>query len=80
MGIEKIDEAIEHLEKEEDINMTNFRHKDPVGLGDTLERVFSSFGITEELVSQALGGRGCGCSKRKQFLNKVFPYRTKKED
>jgi len=80
MSIEKIDEAIKHLEEEEDINITNFRHKDPAGLGDTLERVLSSFGITEESVSQALGGRGCGCSKRKQFLNKIFPYRNKKED
>lgn len=73
-----IDQVVEHLEKEEDITIKNLREKDPQGLGDTLERVFAKFGITEEVISKGLGLRGCGCQKRKQFLNQVFPYRKKK--
>lgn len=75
---EKIDEVIKHLESEEDVNLTNFKHKDPEGLGDTLERTFAKFGITEEVITKALGIGGCGCQKRKKFLNQIFPYRKKK--
>lgn len=72
---EQLDEVINHLESEEDIKLENHAHKDPEGLGDTLERVFSRFGITEEWISKAMGIGGCGCSKRKKFLNQIFPYR-----
>jgi len=72
-----LDEAIDNLEKEEDVNLKNYNAKDPEGLGDSLERVFSKFGINEEFIGKAMGIGGCGCQKRKRFLNKIFPYRKK---
>ncbi len=74
---QKLDEVVKHLEEVEDIKLENFQHKDPEGLGDTLERVFAKFGITEDFISKAAGIGGCGCQKRKKFLNTIFPYRNK---
>ncbi|NVM35949.1 MAG: hypothetical protein HWN81_10155 [Candidatus Lokiarchaeota archaeon] len=72
-----LDEAIDSLEKEEDVNLKNYNAQDPEGLGDSLERVFKKFGINEEFIGKAMGIGGCGCQKRKKFLNKIFPYRKK---
>jgi hypothetical protein len=71
----KLNEVITHLEKEENITLSNHAKQDPQGLGDTLEKVFTKFGITEEFIKKSFGLKGCGCQKRKQFLNKIFPYR-----
>ena len=76
---EKVDEIVEYLEKEEDIRLDNFHTKDSEGLGDTLQKVFSQFGLTEENIQQALGIRSCGCNKRRQFLNRIFPYRKRSD-
>ena len=73
----QIDDAIKYLEEEEDIHLHNYQQKDPEGLGDTVERVLQRFGITEESIKKAFGLSGCGCQKRKQFLNRIFPYRKK---
>lgn len=40
------------------------------GLGDRIERALERFGVTEERVSRMIG-RPCGCSKRKELLNKL---------
>lgn len=77
---QQLDEVIAHLENEEDVRLENHVHKDPEGLGDTLEKVFSKFGITESWISDAMGIGGCGCSKRKKFLNQIFPYRKKSKE
>jgi hypothetical protein len=46
------------------------------GLGDLLGSVFGRLGITEEAIEKWAGlGGGCGCSKRKKFLNKILPFR-----
>ena len=45
------------------------------GLGDTIEKVLSKFGISEEKISKIIGGSGCGCSKRKKWFNKIFGYK-----
>lgn len=47
------------------------------GLGDTISKVLKKIGITEERFEKLSGAGGCGCSGRKTFLNKVFPYRNK---
>ena len=50
------------------------------GLGDSVAKVLSSFGITEERFSKLLNRKGgCGCDGRKAFLNKLVPYRKKIE-
>lgn len=50
------------------------------GLGDTISKVLNKIGITEERFEKLPGIGGCGCSVRKAFLNKLFPYRNKYED
>jgi hypothetical protein len=43
------------------------------GLGDTLEKVFKATGIDK--VAKWIAGEDCGCDKRKEKLNQMFPYR-----
>jgi hypothetical protein len=45
------------------------------GLGDTIEKFTKATGI-KKLADKIPGG--CGCQKRKQALNKMFPYESKK--
>ena len=45
------------------------------GLGDSIEKIVKATGIKKVVnaVSKATG-RDCGCNKRKQTLNRLFPY------
>ena len=45
------------------------------GLGDTIEKFTTATGIKKvvDTVAKATGS-GCGCNKRKDTLNRVFPY------
>jgi len=45
------------------------------GLGDTIERITKATGIKSvvDKVSESLNVP-CGCQKRKEALNKTFPY------
>lgn len=47
------------------------------GLGDTVARITKATGIDKvaEGVARALGKEDCGCNKRKEALNKAFPYK-----
>jgi hypothetical protein len=40
----------------------------PRGLGDTVARVLERLGIRKR--------RGCGCGKRRAWLNRLVPYRS----
>ena len=42
------------------------------GLGDTIEQITEVTGI-KKLV-EFIAGEDCGCEKRKETLNKLFPY------
>ena len=46
------------------------------GLGDTIEKITTATGIKK--VIHKIAGKDCGCNKRKNTLNKVFPYKNKK--
>ena len=56
------------LNKQENINLK--------GLGDTIESITKATGIKKvvETVTKAAGVKDCGCGKRKDALNKLFPY------
>jgi len=41
-------------------------------LGDTIEKITEATGI--KAVVEAVAGDDCGCAKRKEWLNKRFPY------
>jgi len=48
------------------------------GLGDSIEKITKATGIKQvvENISKNLG-KGCGCAKRKNSLNRLFPYNNK---
>lgn len=50
------------------------------GLGDYVENILTKFGVTQERVQKALGTTDCGCNKRKQFLNQLFPFARKNDE
>lgn len=45
------------------------------GLGDTIEKITTATGVKKvvDTVSKATG-KDCGCNKRKNALNRLFPY------
>ena len=52
----------------------------PKGLGDSIENFTRATGIKSlvSMASNAMGKKDCGCNKRKEALNKAFPYKTNK--
>ena len=44
------------------------------GLGDTIDKITTATGI-KKVVKKATKG-GCGCNKRREKLNKLFPYKN----
>jgi len=44
------------------------------GLGDTIEKITRATGI-KKVVDKITGEKDCGCKKRKEALNKAFPYK-----
>ncbi len=53
----------------------NFNHMKATGLGDTIEKITTITGVKKavDTVSKVLK-KPCGCKKRKEALNKKFPY------
>ena len=47
------------------------------GLGDTIERITNATGISNIVKSIT---KECGCKKRKDKLNNLFPYKNKLMD
>ncbi len=41
------------------------------GIGDTIERITNAIGISGMIESIS---KNCGCKKRKEKLNQLFPY------
>jgi len=48
------------------------RPKKSKGLGDTIEKIIHATGL-----QIFVEGKDCGCEKRKEKLNELFPYRFK---
>ena len=44
------------------------------GLGDTIEKITTATGV--KAIADKIPG-GCGCDKRKEKLNEMFPYKNK---
>ena len=49
------------------------------GLGDSIEKFMKTTGIHSltKMSARAAGVKDCGCGKRKEALNKAFPYNKK---
>lgn len=43
------------------------------GLGDTVAKITKLTGI-KSVVDRATKGKDCGCGKRRDTLNRMFPY------
>lgn len=52
------------------------RNQESKGFGDTVAKVTNALGLDKvaETVAKAAGKEDCGCNKRKQKLNDMFPY------
>ena len=44
------------------------------GLGDSIEKITKATGI-KKIVDKVTGDKDSGCKKRKEALNKAFPYK-----
>ena len=45
------------------------------GLGDSIEKIAKATGIRKVVdTASKVTGKDCGCNKRKQTLNTMFPY------
>ena len=53
------------------------KEKGMQGLGDLVEKVTEVTGIKD--VVKFIAGEDCGCEERKETLNKLFPFKKKKE-
>ena len=53
-------------------------NKKSIGLGDTVAKITKATGIKKvvDTVAKATG-KDCGCNKRKNTLNRLFPYNIK---
>lgn len=71
---QSLDQVMQDLESQ-GVTMENYKDKD--GLGDLVEQTLSKFGITEDKVQEWFGIKGCGCQKRKKFLNSVLSFLKK---
>jgi hypothetical protein len=50
--------------------------KKSTGLGDSVEKVAKFIGADKlSKTYEKITGKPCGCSKRKNTLNRVFPYK-----
>ena len=50
------------------------------GLGDDIKKITSATKLDKiaEQIAASVGKKGCGCAKRQEKLNKLFPYGDKK--
>jgi len=48
------------------------------GLGDTIEKITQATGVQK--VVKKIVKDDCGCDKRKQTLNELYPYSPNKKD
>ena len=53
----------------------NQTEAEETGLGDVVESVLTTFGITEERFKSWFHLEECNCSKRKKWLNNLFSWK-----
>ena len=73
---DEMDQVIHELEKK---GIRYNQGDDMTGLGDVVESVLTSMGITQERFKQWFNLKECNCSKRKKWLNNLFSWKKNKE-
>ena len=61
--------------KSQDIEPHKEAEQPSRGLGDTIEKIAKATGIDKAV--KFIAGDDCGCDKRKDTLNRIFPYDKK---
>lgn len=50
------------------------------GLGDTIEKITTATGIKKVVNTVSkIAGKDCGCNKRRDNLNRMFPYQQQEK-
>jgi len=71
----EMDEVITQLEQ----RGIQYNQKDDLtGLGDVMESVLTSMGITQERFKEWFNLQECNCTKRKKWLNNLFSWKRNK--
>lgn len=70
----EMDDVIKALEQQ-GITKDSYTNSDTTGLGDVIENVLQTFGITEERFKEWFNLKECNCSKRKAWLNSLFSWK-----
>ena len=74
----EMNEVISELEKRGiDVNS---HMSDTRGLGDVVEDVLKTFGVTQERFKSWFNLKECNCSARKKWLNNLFSWKKKKSE
>jgi hypothetical protein len=62
--------------------MENKTNEESKGLGDTIAKVTHvlKLDVLAEKVAHALGEEDCGCKRRREKLNELFPYKKPEEN
>ena len=62
--------------------MENKTNEESNGLGDTIAKVTHvlKLDVLAEKVAHALGEEDCGCKRRREKLNELFPYKKPEEN
>lgn len=60
----------------------NLRKKESEGLGDTIAYLTELLKIDKAVkaVTEAMGIEDCGCERRREVLNEMFPYKKDEEN
>jgi hypothetical protein len=73
---EDMDNVIAELKKQ-GVSYTTTENE-VVGLGDVVENVLNTFGITQERFKAWFNLKACNCDERKKYLNNLFSWHVKK--
>ncbi len=62
--------------------MENKTNEESKGLGDTVAKVTHvlKLDVLADKVAHAMGKEDCGCNRRREKLNELFPYKKKDEN
>lgn len=62
--------------------MENKTNEESKGLGDTIAKVTHvlKLDVLAEKVAHAMGEEDCGCKRRREKLNEIFPYKKPEEN
>jgi hypothetical protein len=57
-------------------------NKQSEGLGDTVAKITELLMIDQlaQKIAESLGHEDCGCSRRQEKLNELFPYKNKDKE